>query len=167
MARWPTTIWKKSRRWCWTQVPQRVVRISSNSWVHPCWLSTHAYVELALRLFALRCFAFICLLNFVFFLFSFFSSMLPSSMPPHKHFHGYTPTHMHTLSSPTPPPPSLSYSNTHSLPDVASNVNGADASNGYRPLHMATVWGRPSMAVLLLSLGADPSLRSEPVRLSE
>ena len=104
MARWPTTIWKKSRRWCWTQVPQRVVRISSNSWVHPCWLSTHAYVELALRLFALRCFAFICLLNFVFFLFSFFSSMLPSSMPPHKHFHGYTPTHMHTLSSPPPPP---------------------------------------------------------------
>ena len=52
----------------------------------------------------------------------------------------------------------------HMYIDMASDVDGADASNGYRPLHMATVWGRPSMAVLLLSLGADPSLRSEPVR---
>ena len=45
-------------------------------------------------------------------------------------------------------------------PDVLADVNVVDQGTGYRPLHHATVWGRPSMAVLLMSRGADPTLRN-------
>mmetsp|Transcript_82476 Transcript_82476/g.160861 ORF Transcript_82476/g.160861 Transcript_82476/m.160861 type:complete len:511 (+) Transcript_82476:40-1572(+) len=43
-------------------------------------------------------------------------------------------------------------------PDVLSDVNGVD-KDGLTPLHFAAIWGRPNLAVLLLSLGGDPTLQ--------
>jgi len=43
-------------------------------------------------------------------------------------------------------------------PDVLSDVNGVD-KDGLTPLHYAAIWGRPNLAVLLLSLGGDPTLQ--------
>ena len=43
--------------------------------------------------------------------------------------------------------------------EVGCDINAID-KNGYSPLHVATIWGRVSMAVLLLSLGADITVRS-------
>lgn len=45
-------------------------------------------------------------------------------------------------------------------PAVRSDANAFDANTGYAPLHFAVVWGRPGIAVLLLSRGADPELRT-------
>jgi hypothetical protein len=45
-------------------------------------------------------------------------------------------------------------------PDVGSDVNGPD-KDGLTPLHFAAIWGRPNLTVLLLSLGADPTLRDK------
>lgn len=44
------------------------------------------------------------------------------------------------------------------LDTVLVDVNGRDHKTRFTPLHFAAVWGRPGMAVLLLSRGADPHL---------
>jgi len=45
-------------------------------------------------------------------------------------------------------------------PAIRADANGVDRPSGYRALHFAVVWGRPGIAVLLLSHGADPNLRA-------
>uniref|UniRef100_A0A7S2SRH5 Uncharacterized protein n=1 Tax=Rhizochromulina marina TaxID=1034831 RepID=A0A7S2SRH5_9STRA len=44
------------------------------------------------------------------------------------------------------------------LDEVGVDINCLDSRNGCTPLHYACIWGRPGLAVLLLSRGADMSI---------